>query len=147
MSASQQHFEWDINDTNIPKVTEYDSFCDWADGHCRFVYPPDLEEAKRHSSGWAMRNTNNHNVNILKKSCLGVIVCSLRCTMERGMKAKGVHDHPRPEAKSTAEARRSLTGRGLSIGSSRRKMTDEKVCKELVIILFTAFLNLSCQLY
>ncbi|KAK8373637.1 hypothetical protein O3P69_016120 [Scylla paramamosain] len=28
--------------------------------------------------------------------------------------AKGVHDHPRPEAKSTAEARRSLTGRGLT---------------------------------
>ncbi len=25
-----------------------------------------------------MRNTNNHNVNILKKSCLGVLVCSKR---------------------------------------------------------------------
>ena len=23
------------------------------------------EEAKRHSSGWAMRNTNNHNVSIV----------------------------------------------------------------------------------
>nr|XP_027216612.1 transcription factor glial cells missing-like [Penaeus vannamei] len=161
----------DINDSNIPKVSEFDLFCDWADGHCRFVYPPELEEAKRHSSGWAMRNTNNHNVNILKKSCLGVVVCSLRCTLDGGMKvhlrpaicdkarkkqqgkpcpnkscsgklevlpcrghcgypvthfwrhtdhaiffqAKGVHDHPRPEAKSTAEARRSLTGRGLSL--------------------------------
>ena len=29
--------------------------------------------------GWAMRNTNNHNVSILKKSCLGVLVCSKRC--------------------------------------------------------------------
>lgn len=169
--APPHHFDWDINDSNIPKVSEFDLFCDWADGHCRFVYPPELEEAKRHSSGWAMRNTNNHNVNILKKSCLGVVVCSLRCTLDGGMKvhlrpaicdkarkkqqgkpcpnkscsgklevlpcrghcgypvthfwrhtdhaiffqAKGVHDHPRPEAKSTAEARRSLTGRGLSL--------------------------------
>ncbi|XP_071549128.1 uncharacterized protein [Panulirus ornatus] len=169
--APPHHFDWDINDSNIPKVSEYDVFCDWADGHCRFVYPSDLEEAKRHSSGWAMRNTNNHNVNILKKSCLGVVVCSVRCTMDGGMKvhlrpaicdkarkkqqgkpcpnkscsgklevlpcrghcgypvthfwrhtdhaiffqAKGVHDHPRPEAKSTAEARRSLTGRGLAL--------------------------------
>ncbi|XP_066988845.1 protein pygopus-like isoform X2 [Macrobrachium rosenbergii] len=169
--APPHHFDWDINDSNIPKVTEFDVFSDWADGHCRFVYPAELEEAKRHSSGWAMRNTNNHNVNILKKSCLGVVVCSVRCTLEGGQKvhlrpaicdkarkkqqgkpcpnkacsgklevlpcrghcgypvthfwrhtdhaiffqAKGVHDHPRPEAKSTAEARRSLTGRGLSL--------------------------------
>lgn len=31
-----------------------------------------------------MRNTNNHNVHILKKSCLGVLVCSLRCTLDSG---------------------------------------------------------------
>uniref|UniRef100_A0A1I8F775 GCM domain-containing protein n=1 Tax=Macrostomum lignano TaxID=282301 RepID=A0A1I8F775_9PLAT len=36
------------------------------------------DEAKRHTSGWAMRNTNNHNVSILKKSCLGVLVCRPR---------------------------------------------------------------------
>ena len=68
------------------QVSQFDPFCDWTDGHCRMVYPPDQEEAKRHSSGWAMRNTNNHNVNILKKSCLGVVVCSLRCTLEGGHK-------------------------------------------------------------
>ncbi|KAK8373633.1 hypothetical protein O3P69_013499 [Scylla paramamosain] len=168
--APPHHFDWDINDTNIPKVSEFDPFVEWTDGHCRFVYPVEQEEAKRHSSGWAMRNTNNHNVNILKKSCLGVLMCSLRCTLDGGAKvhlrpaicdkarkkqqgrpcpnkscsgrlevmqcrghcgypvthfwrhtehaiffqAKGVHDHPRPEAKSTAEARRSLTGRGLT---------------------------------
>ena len=28
-----------------------------------------------------MRNTNNHNVNILKKSCLGVLICSRRCLL------------------------------------------------------------------
>ena len=35
-------------------------------------------------SGWAMRNTNNHNVNILKKSCLGVLICSRRCVLPSG---------------------------------------------------------------
>lgn len=31
-----------------------------------------------------MRNTNNHNVHILKKSCLGVLVCSARCKLPGG---------------------------------------------------------------
>ena len=31
-----------------------------------------------------MRNTNNHNVNILKKSCLGVLVCTKRCVQKHG---------------------------------------------------------------
>lgn len=35
-----------------------------------------------------MRNTNNHNVQILKKSCLGVLVCSLRCTLDNGDKVR-----------------------------------------------------------
>ncbi|CAG9854188.1 unnamed protein product [Phyllotreta striolata] len=160
--------DWDINDSAIPRIDDYDNFSEWADGHCRLVYRADNEEAKRHSSGWAMRNTNNHNVHILKKSCLGVLVCSLRCTLPNGEKvhlrpaicdkarkkqqgkpcpnrqcrgrlevqacrghcgypvthfwrhtehaiffqAKGVHDHPKPEAKSTSEAKRTLgTGR------------------------------------
>ncbi|XP_072386118.1 uncharacterized protein [Diabrotica undecimpunctata] len=161
--------DWDINDSSIPRIEEFDHFSEWADGHCRLVYRADSEEAKRHSSGWAMRNTNNHNVHILKKSCLGVLICSLRCTLSTGEKvhlrpaicdkarkkqqgkpcpnrqctgrleiqpcrghcgypvthfwrhtehaiffqAKGVHDHPKPEAKSTSEARRTL-------GSGRR---------------------------
>lgn len=65
-------------------MTEYNSWQEWANGHCRMVYPPTCEEAKRHTSGWAMRNTNNHNVHILKKSCLGVLVCSLRCVLPNG---------------------------------------------------------------
>jgi hypothetical protein len=55
-----------------------DGWPEWADGHRRYIFPADMDEARRHSSGWAMRNTNNHNVNILKKSCLGVLVCTLR---------------------------------------------------------------------
>ncbi|XP_064486659.1 uncharacterized protein LOC135398981 [Ornithodoros turicata] len=167
--------DWDINDNNVPKVTEFDEYQEWADGHCRFVYRPDCEEARRHASGWAMRNTNNHNVHILKKSCLGVLVCSLRCSLDSGdtvhlrpaicdkarkkqqgkpcpnrrcsgrlevqacrghcgypvthfwrhtewavfFQAKGVHDHPQPEPKATAEARRSLRA-----ASTKRALTS-----------------------
>ncbi|KAH6922656.1 hypothetical protein HPB50_017465 [Hyalomma asiaticum] len=156
--------DWDINDSHVPKVSHFDDYQEWADGHCRYVYRPDCEEARRHASGWAMRNTNNHNVHILKKSCLGVLVCSLRCSSEGGhrvhlrpaicdkarkkqqgkpcpnrrcpgrlevqpcrghcgypvthfwrhteqavfFQAKGLHDHPPPEPKATAEARRAL---------------------------------------
>nr|CAH7730196.1 unnamed protein product [Callosobruchus chinensis] len=165
--------DWDINDSSVPRINEFDAFSEWADGHCRLVYRADNEEAKRHSSGWAMRNTNNHNVHILKKSCLGVLVCSLRCTLPNGDKvhlrpaicdkarkkqqgkpcpnrtcpgrleilpcrghcgypvthfwrhtehaiffqAKGVHDHPRPEAKGASEARRTQGGGGRRVRS------------------------------
>ena len=163
---------WDINDNSIPKVTQWDHFNEWADGHCRCVYRVEDDQARRHASGWAMRNTNNHNVHILKKSCLGVMVCSKRCIIDeksgsrvhlrphicdkarkkqqgkqcpnrrcdgrleilpcRGhcgypvthfwrhtseaifFQAKGIHDHPRPEPKSSAETRRALAiARGL----------------------------------
>ncbi|KAK6623034.1 hypothetical protein RUM43_008886 [Polyplax serrata] len=179
--------EWDINDTSIPQVTEFDSWEEWANGHCRMVYPSSCEEAKRHTSGWAMRNTNNHNVHILKKSCLGVLVCSLRCVLPNGdevhlrpaicdkarkkqqgkpcpnrqclgrlevlacrghcgypvthfwrhteyaifFQAKGTHDHPRPEAKSTSEARRSLGAgrrvRGLAVLLAREAAMGSKI--------------------
>jgi chorion-specific transcription factor GCM len=80
--------DWDINDTNVPAINEaeLDEFQEWADGHCRYVYNLNNEDAKKHISGWAMRNTNNHNVNILKKSCLGVLVCSVGCTLPNGAK-------------------------------------------------------------
>lgn len=163
---------WDINDNLIPKVTHWDHFNEWSDGHCRCVYRIEDEQARRHASGWAMRNTNNHNVHILKKSCLGVMVCSKRCVIDERLgtrvhlrphicdkarkkqqgkqcpnrrcdgrleilpcrghcgypvthfwrhtneaiffQAKGIHDHPRPEPKSSAETRRALAiARGL----------------------------------
>lgn len=80
--------DWDINDNTVPAISEAElnEYQEWPDGHCRFVYHPNNEEAKKHSSGWAMRNTNNHNVNILKKSCLGVLVCTASCTLPNGSK-------------------------------------------------------------
>ncbi|KAL1438815.1 hypothetical protein MTO96_047741 [Rhipicephalus appendiculatus] len=168
--------EWDINDSHVPKVSHFDDYQEWADGHCRYVYRPDCEEARRHASGWAMRNTNNHNVHILKKSCLGVLVCSLRCSSEGGhrvhlrpaicdkarkkqqgkpcpnrrcpgrlevqpcrghcgypvthfwrhteqavfFQAKGLHDHPPPEPKATAEARRALRAKRAGLPESAK---------------------------
>ena len=78
-------YDWDINDSQVPnQIHKYDEWNEWADGHCRLIYATSDEEAKKHASGWAMRNTNNHNVHILKKSCLGVLVCSNRCTLPNG---------------------------------------------------------------
>ncbi|XP_056674381.1 chorion-specific transcription factor GCMa [Monodelphis domestica] len=119
-----------------------------------------------------MRNTNNHNSRILKKSCLGVVVCSQDCSAEEGRKiylrpaicdkarqkqqrkrcpncngplklipcrghggfpvtnfwrhdgrfiffqSKGAHDHPRPETKLEAEARRSMQKSHMACSSS-----------------------------
>lgn len=78
--------DWDINDPHVPSINdhEYDEFNEWSDGHVRYVYRQTCEYARKHNSGWAMRNTNNHNVNILKKSCLGVLVCSVSCTLPNG---------------------------------------------------------------
>ncbi|XP_047509807.1 uncharacterized protein LOC125052833 [Pieris napi] len=91
MSDGHATPEWDINDAVVPRVTHFDTFGEWCDGHVRRVYPPGCEEARRHASGWAMRNTNNHNVHILKKSCLGVLVCSTRCRLPDGSR---VHLRP-----------------------------------------------------
>lgn len=193
-SASLVHHQvmnsigWDINDNSIPRVTRWDEFNEWADGHCRCVYRTNDEQARRHASGWAMRNTNNHNIHILKKSCLGVMVCSKRCVINEQLgtkvhlrphicdkarkkqqgkqcpnrrcdghleimpcrghcgypvthfwrhtseaiffQAKGVHDHPPPEPKSSAETRRALAlAKGLlpmTCNQSKRKHPAEK---------------------
>ncbi|NWX86914.1 GCM2 factor, partial [Nothoprocta pentlandii] len=160
---------WDINDPQLPQEPKhFDSFQEWPDGYVRLIYAREEKSAQRHLSGWAMRNTNNHNCHILKKSCLGVVVCAGRCALPGGARlhlrpaicdkarqkqqkktcpncnaalelipcrghsgypvtnfwrldgkaiffqAKGVHDHPRPESKLEAEARRSAVKKQLS---------------------------------
>ncbi|KAM4606648.1 chorion-specific transcription factor GCMb [Polymixia lowei] len=76
---------WDINDPKLPQETkQFDPFQEWTDGYVRFIYNGEDKNAQRHLSGWAMRNTNNHNCQILKKSCLGVVVCSRGCTLPDG---------------------------------------------------------------
>ncbi|XP_075396737.1 chorion-specific transcription factor GCMb [Tenrec ecaudatus] len=78
-------FNWDINDPQMPQEpTHFDHFCEWPEGYVRFIYRGDEKKAQRHLSGWAMRNTNNHNGHILKKSCLGVVLCSQACALPDG---------------------------------------------------------------
>ncbi|KAM3928860.1 chorion-specific transcription factor GCMb [Leptodactylus fuscus] len=78
---------WDINDPKLPQdIKQFDPFQEWTDGYVRFIYSGEDKNAQRHLSGWAMRNTNNHNCQILKKSCLGVVVCSRGCTLSDGGK-------------------------------------------------------------
>ncbi|KAJ8369976.1 hypothetical protein SKAU_G00100040 [Synaphobranchus kaupii] len=78
---------WDINDPKLPQdIKQYDAFQEWTDGYVRFIYNSEDKNAQRHLSGWAMRNTNNHNCQILKKSCLGVVVCGRNCTLADGSK-------------------------------------------------------------
>ncbi|XP_026148552.1 chorion-specific transcription factor GCMb isoform X2 [Mastacembelus armatus] len=76
---------WDINDPKLPQdMKQFDPFQEWTDGYVRYIYSAEDKNAQRHLSGWAMRNTNNHNCQILKKSCLGVVVCSRGCTLPDG---------------------------------------------------------------
>ncbi|KTF94482.1 hypothetical protein cypCar_00025064 [Cyprinus carpio] len=78
---------WDINDPKLPQDTKQcDAFQEWTDGYVRYIYSSEDKNAQRHLSGWAMRNTNNHNCQILKKSCLGVVVCSRNCSLPDGSK-------------------------------------------------------------
>ncbi|XP_025890086.1 chorion-specific transcription factor GCMa [Nothoprocta perdicaria] len=164
-SASQngEMASWDINDIKLPQdVKHTDWFQEWPDSYVKHIYSSEDKNAQRHHSSWAMRNTNNHNSRILKKSCLGVVVCGNDCSTLDGRKiylrpaicdkarqkqqrrccpncsgplqliscrghggypvtnfwrhegqliffqSKGAHDHPRPETKLEAEARRSI---------------------------------------
>ncbi|NWS81517.1 GCM1 factor, partial [Toxostoma redivivum] len=164
-SASQhgEMMSWDINDIKLPQhVSQTDWFQEWPDSYVKHIYSSEDKNAQRHHSSWAMRNTNNHNSRILKKSCLGVVVCGNDCSTLDGRKiylrpaicdkarqkqqrkccpncngplrllscrghggypvtnfwrhegqfiffqSKGAHDHPRPETKLEAEARRSI---------------------------------------
>ncbi|NWR03848.1 GCM1 factor, partial [Paradoxornis webbianus] len=162
-SRNGEMMSWDINDIKLPQhVSQTDWFQEWPDSYVKHIYSSEDRNAQRHHSSWAMRNTNNHNSRILKKSCLGVVVCGNDCSTLDGRKiylrpaicdkarqkqqrkccpncngplrllscrghggypvtnfwrhegqfiffqSKGAHDHPRPETKLEAEARRSI---------------------------------------
>ena len=64
------------------KFDEYDF---WPDGDCERTYDPIVDRASGHQSGWAMRNTSNHNRPMLKKSCVGVLICSNGCVGTDGV--------------------------------------------------------------
>ncbi|NXV01722.1 GCM1 factor, partial [Cettia cetti] len=168
---------WDINDIKLPQhVSQTDWFQEWPDSYVKHIYSSEDKNAQRHHSSWAMRNTNNHNSRILKKSCLGVVVCGNDCSTLDGRKiylrpaicdkarqkqqrkccpncngplqllscrghggypvtnfwrhegqfiffqSKGAHDHPRPETKLEAEARRSIQKAKTAFSSSSLRL-------------------------
>lgn len=67
-------------------VKKTDWFQEWPDSYVKHIYSSDDRSAQHHLSSWAMRNSNNHNSQILKKSCLGVVVCTRNCSTEKGRK-------------------------------------------------------------
>nr|XP_020669488.1 chorion-specific transcription factor GCMa [Pogona vitticeps] len=178
-SQHRESISWDINDIKLPKdVKQTDWFQEWPDSYVKCIYNAEDKNAQRHLSSWAMRNTNNHNSRILKKSCLGVVVCSNDCSTPDGGKmylrpaicdkarqkqqkkscpncngplklipcrghggypvtnfwrhegpfiffqSKGAHDHPRPETKSEAEARRSIQKANTSASAKLKRNRD-----------------------
>ncbi|XP_038057499.1 uncharacterized protein LOC119729068 [Patiria miniata] len=66
------------------RIEKFDDFVEWVDGDASLRYHPKDSDARKHLSGWAMRNTNNHNKKVLKKSCLGVYVCNRSCRSPNG---------------------------------------------------------------
>ena len=78
----------------------------------RFIYSSQEKKAQRHLSGWAMRNTNNHNGHILKKSCLGVVVCARACALKDGS-----HLQLRPAICDKARLKQQSEGRNGGFGA------------------------------
>ncbi|XP_022789887.1 uncharacterized protein LOC111329444 [Stylophora pistillata] len=70
----------------LQAIKEYDEFEEWIDGSTKLRYSPYSREAQAHISGWAMKYTNNHNKFVLKKTCVGVLLCSNDCTLPNGLK-------------------------------------------------------------
>ncbi|XP_058163644.1 chorion-specific transcription factor GCMa [Dasypus novemcinctus] len=179
-SEDKEIIRWDINDMKLPQnVKKTDWFEEWPDSYVKHVYSSEDRNAQRHLSSWAMRNTNNHNSRILKKSCLGVVVCGRDCSAGgrkvylrpaicdkarqkqqkkhcpncngplklipcRGhggfpvtnfwrhdgrfifFQAKGEHDHPKPETKLEAEARRAMKKASPSVSLKPRGKPETK---------------------
>ncbi|XP_055590103.1 uncharacterized protein LOC129742252 [Uranotaenia lowii] len=69
-----------------------------------------------------MRNTNNHNVSILKKSCLGVLICSARCRLPNGSAI-----HLRPAI--CDKARRKQQGRTCPNRSCKNGRLEVQPCR------------------
>ena len=87
MDSADKELSWDINDMKLPQnVKKTDWFQEWPDAYRKHICSSDDRNAQCHLSSWAMRNTNNHNSRILKKSCLGVVVCGRDCSVAEGRK-------------------------------------------------------------
>uniref|UniRef100_A0A1I8FHY8 GCM domain-containing protein n=1 Tax=Macrostomum lignano TaxID=282301 RepID=A0A1I8FHY8_9PLAT len=71
VSASKR--SWDINDSKLAIADRHDSFQLWPNDTAATLLPG-LGRGQTAQPRLGDANTNNHNVSILKKSCLGVLV-------------------------------------------------------------------------
>lgn len=104
-------------------MSQTDWFQEWPDSYVKHIYSSEDKNAQRHHSSWAMRNTNNHNSRILKKSCLGVVVCGNDCSTLDGRKIylrPAICDKARQKQQSEYEHGSSL------YGSSQVNTTQQK---------------------
>ncbi|KAH9363888.1 hypothetical protein HPB48_004097 [Haemaphysalis longicornis] len=83
-APGHNHAYWKIADRHLPEVSKFDEYKKWPDGNCRYVYRADCLEAQYHKSGWAMKYKDHSGRHILRKKCLGVLVCSLQCVSNTG---------------------------------------------------------------
>lgn len=115
--------------------------CHCSAGQCRALFQLTVrlflaedKNAQRHLSGWAMRNTNNHNCQILKKSCLGVVVCSRGCTLPDGSRLQlrpAICDKARQKQQSKKNL--NLSTLGVSSCSLTRRPLFQKSCARAVM--------------
>ncbi|VEN35416.1 unnamed protein product [Callosobruchus maculatus] len=103
--------DWDINDSSVPRINEFDPFSEWADGHCRLVY--------RYGKPCPNRTCPGRLEILPCRGHCGYPVTHFWRHTEHAIffQAKGVHDHPRPEAKGASEARRTQGGGGRRVRS------------------------------
>ncbi|KAL6070774.1 hypothetical protein STEG23_029320 [Scotinomys teguina] len=66
---------WDINDPQMPQEPAHFDHFQSGLMAVRFIYSSQEKKAQRHLSGWAMRNTNNHNGYILVVLPAGWCTC------------------------------------------------------------------------
>lgn len=86
-AEEKEILSWDINDMKLPQnVKKTDRFQEWPDSYEKHIYSSEDRSAQHHLSSWSMRNSSKPNSQILKKSCLGVVVCSRDCSTEEGHK-------------------------------------------------------------
>nr|CDS32745.1 chorion specific transcription factor GCMb [Hymenolepis microstoma] len=70
---------WNIDDELLPEPLRYDKIQEWIDGDTKKIF----QEYKVHicdvSGGWVVRDASSENPLLMKKVCMGVLVCSTSC--------------------------------------------------------------------
>ncbi|KAM7540461.1 hypothetical protein Aperf_G00000020991 [Anoplocephala perfoliata] len=76
---SSQYAFWKITQADLPEPYICDEFEPWPDGDVNYIFKDRGGGRCKHRIGWVMKNCNNHVKDVLKKSCLGILVCDKNC--------------------------------------------------------------------